>query len=443
MVVLTIGKAHLTVTADNQARLYGGANPTFSETISGFVNGEDVGVVSGTALGSSTATSTTGVGSVAIMGGTGTLSASNYDFSPVDGTLTIGKAHLTVTADNQARLYGGANPTFSETISGFVNGEDVGVVSGTALGSSTATSTTSVGSATIVANAAGLSANNYDFSEVNGILTITAVFPPVIILNNLNINPVATISGGSVTSINFGSSVLINNGGAGTSIPVGLFAGSAIASTSGSSSVNGGSPTVAAQNSGSAAASTSGTGSSLSTGGSPIVGAQDSGSPAASTSGAGSSSTTGGSSTVVAQDGGATDSATNSNGTTTATTGSGGSTLPVNNVSNGSITVKLVNLSTPQATGLVNVLVSNQLLISGSAFQIPLPNEVTNTMIATNSVGNVSLAGGVSLPGWITYDEQARLFVVNQVPVGALPLTVQVQVSNMNWNVVISSSNIN
>ena len=64
-------------------------------------------------------------------------------------------------------------------------------------------------------------------------------------------------------------------------------------------------------------------------------------------------------------------------------------------------------------------------------------------MIATNTVGTVSLAGGASLPGWITYDAQTKLFVVNQAPVGALPLTVQVQVSTMNWNVVISSSNIN
>ena len=225
--------------------------------------------MSGTALGSSTAIATTGVGLVAITGSTGALSAANYDFSPVDGKLTIGKAHLTVTADNQSRLYGGVNPTFSETISGFVNGEDVAVVSGTALGSSTATAITGVGSATIIASAAGLSTNNYDFTEVNGILTITAVSSPVIILNSLNINPVNTISGGSVTSINSVSSGLINNSGIGTSIPAGLFAGFAAVSTSGagSNSSTGGSPIVAAQDSGFAAVSTSGAGSNSSIGG--------------------------------------------------------------------------------------------------------------------------------------------------------------------------------
>src|SRR2546426_10184903 len=54
----------------------------------------------------------------------GTLSAANYDFPVanfVNGQLTITKAHLTVTADNQSRVYGAANPTLTYTLSGFVN----------------------------------------------------------------------------------------------------------------------------------------------------------------------------------------------------------------------------------------------------------------------------------------------------------------------------------
>jgi len=172
---LTINPATLTVTADNQTRVYGGANPTFTETITGFVNGENRSVVTGAGLGSSTATSATGVGSSVITASNNGLSATNYNFSNlVNGALTINPATLTVTADNQTRLYGGLNPTFTETISGFVNGENRSVVSGTGVASNTATTTTGVGASVITASNSGLSAANYNFNNlVNGALTIT------------------------------------------------------------------------------------------------------------------------------------------------------------------------------------------------------------------------------------------------------------------------------
>ena len=113
------------------------------------------------------------MGTAVITGSIAGLSAGNYDFSAANGVLTIGPAHLTVTADNQSRIYGANNPLFTETITGFVNGETSGVVSGTATGSSTATATTGVGTAVITGSIAGLSASNYDFSAANGVLTIT------------------------------------------------------------------------------------------------------------------------------------------------------------------------------------------------------------------------------------------------------------------------------
>ncbi|MBI3349323.1 MAG: MBG-2 domain-containing protein, partial [Burkholderiales bacterium] len=173
---LTINKAHLTVTADNQSRLYGQTNPVFTQTITGFVNGEDAGSagVAGSALGSTSASPSTGVGSYAIAGSTGTLSAANYDFAASNGTLTINKAHLTVTADSQSRLYGQTNPALTQTITGFVNGEDAGSagVSGSAAGSASASVTSGVGSYAIAGSTGTLSAANYDFAAANGTLTI-------------------------------------------------------------------------------------------------------------------------------------------------------------------------------------------------------------------------------------------------------------------------------
>ncbi len=175
---LTINKAPLTVSADSQSRLYGAANPTFTQTVSGFVNSETLSTsgVSGTATGSSAAGAGTGAGTASIVASASGLSASNYDFTTLNnGTLTIAKAPLTVSADSQSRLFGAANPTFTQTISGFVNSETLSTsgVSGTATGSSAAGVGTGVGTAIIVASASGLSASNYDFTTLNnGTLTI-------------------------------------------------------------------------------------------------------------------------------------------------------------------------------------------------------------------------------------------------------------------------------
>jgi hypothetical protein len=106
----------------------------------------------------------------------------NYTLTFVGGNLVIGKAHLTVTADNQSRYYGAANPPFTETITGYVNSETLSTsgIIGTATGSSTATTATGAGTTTIVARAPGLSADNYDVTNlVDGILTInTKIDPP-------------------------------------------------------------------------------------------------------------------------------------------------------------------------------------------------------------------------------------------------------------------------
>src|SRR5262249_25332653 len=69
-------------------------------TISGFVNGENSGVVVGAPTLSTPATQSSGVGTYPITVSQGTLSAANYDFPAgnlVNGTLTINAAPLTGT----------------------------------------------------------------------------------------------------------------------------------------------------------------------------------------------------------------------------------------------------------------------------------------------------------------------------------------------------------
>src|SRR6185436_2977382 len=95
-VTQVVNKAHLTVTADAKNRTYGAANPTFTATLSGFVNGEtDAGLRTGGALSGAasfsgtgpSSTTTTSAGSYVITPAQNTLTATNYDFTPfVNGT---------------------------------------------------------------------------------------------------------------------------------------------------------------------------------------------------------------------------------------------------------------------------------------------------------------------------------------------------------------------
>ena len=170
---LTINKANLTVKAIDATKVYGAANPAFSTTITGFVNGDTAAVVSGAAAFSTPATAASSAGNYAITPSVGTLAAANYNFIFVNGNLNVTKAVLSVTAANATKVYGAANPAFSATISGFVNGDGAAAVSGAAAVASTATNASPVGNYSITPTVGTLSAANYSFTFANGSLAVT------------------------------------------------------------------------------------------------------------------------------------------------------------------------------------------------------------------------------------------------------------------------------
>src|SRR5205823_1017175 len=167
---LHVTQAVLTVTADAKSKIYGAGNPALTYTITGFVNGDAASVVSGTANCSTTATLLSGVGGYSITCTQGTLSATNYTFGFVGGTLTVTQATLTVTANSHSREYGDANPILDATISGLKNGENLATsgVTGTASCSSAAIANSTVADHTISCTIGSLSADNYRFEERRG-----------------------------------------------------------------------------------------------------------------------------------------------------------------------------------------------------------------------------------------------------------------------------------
>lgn len=90
-------------------------------------------------------------------------------------TLTVNKVPLTITAQNASREQGAANPAFSATYSGFVNGENKSVLAGTLQITTTATSNSPAGTYPIVPS--GHTSNNYAITYVNGALTVNAQAP--------------------------------------------------------------------------------------------------------------------------------------------------------------------------------------------------------------------------------------------------------------------------
>ena len=165
---LTVTKATLTATANNASRVYGDANPALSVTYTGFKNGETVSVIDTLATPSSAANLLSNVGSYAITA-TGAVD-NNYNFTYVDGTLTVNKALLTATAGNASRAYGDANPVIGVTYTGFKNGQNSSVIDTQASTSSIANNLSNVG--TYATTASGAADNNYDFTYVDGVLTI-------------------------------------------------------------------------------------------------------------------------------------------------------------------------------------------------------------------------------------------------------------------------------
>lgn len=98
----TISQAPLAISADDQTRVYGAANPTLTVSYQGFVNGETAGVLGGTLLVATPATSASDVGAYPIT--VSGLTSSNYAITFTDGTLTITKADQTITWSQPADI---------------------------------------------------------------------------------------------------------------------------------------------------------------------------------------------------------------------------------------------------------------------------------------------------------------------------------------------------
>jgi hypothetical protein len=109
---LTVYQAQLTVTGATQSMGYGQSVPTLTYTITGYLNSDPASVVSGVPALSTTATPSSATGNYPIYVALGTLSAANYSFGFVRGTMTV-LSVVTIAATQPASEFGLVPGTFT------------------------------------------------------------------------------------------------------------------------------------------------------------------------------------------------------------------------------------------------------------------------------------------------------------------------------------------
>ena len=193
-------------------------NPACTSTIttdcaslSGVLNGDAVSLVIASGLGGVFSGKDVGVQQASVTGlalsGTG---AGNYVLpDPVHASANINPALLTITADAGFKVSGFADPSFTFTPTGFVNGEGLGALTTVPTCNVPVVPHDAAGTYTI--SCGGGNAQNYDFHYVDGTLTVNAAdnVPSNINLSNSSVaemKPAGT-SVGDLTSVDADSSL--------------------------------------------------------------------------------------------------------------------------------------------------------------------------------------------------------------------------------------------
>ena len=221
-ITITVGKRELsesTVSVKTRLRYMGSEHtPTPSVADSGIISLSDYTVTDYTDN---------------INAGTATVTITATDngnyFGMQSGTFNIRKAALTVTADDKVIDFNAPSPDYTYNITGFVDGEDVLVVSGEAQVTSLYTPGNAIGQYTITVEQGSLAADNYYFKLVNGTLYVGMTDQPPLSINDPGVKTYGdaeftlsttggsgdgtvsyeVISGGDVISVTTGGTVTI------------------------------------------------------------------------------------------------------------------------------------------------------------------------------------------------------------------------------------------
>jgi hypothetical protein len=159
----TITRKEVSVTAIAKSKIYGAADPEVTYNVIGLVGNDQLS-------GSLHRTSGNDAGQYTIS--IGSLSGGNdytiSSFTPASFTIT--PASLTITVENKTRVQGSANPVFTFSYDGLVNGDTPADLTAGPQAQTVAVSASPIGYYDVVAS--GASSPNYTISYIKGVLTV-------------------------------------------------------------------------------------------------------------------------------------------------------------------------------------------------------------------------------------------------------------------------------
>ena len=228
---LTIGKVPLTITANDQTTTYGLPLPTFTAAYTGFVNGDNAASLTTAPTITTTATSTSPVGTYPITA-SGAVDA-NYTITYVVGTLTVNQAIRTLTfnplpvetygspdfdpgavaSDGETVLYTSSNPAAATIVNGKIHITGAGNTLITAtLAANPNYTTTPTASQALVINKANQTISvlsiptltkgtQYDLSVITSSSGLPLTF-------SISDNTIASISGQTLDALRIGTTSL-------------------------------------------------------------------------------------------------------------------------------------------------------------------------------------------------------------------------------------------
>ncbi len=203
---LTVNAAGtLTITASNGTMTYGGSVPAITPSYMGFVNGDTPASLTAQPTCTTTATSSSPVGSSPTTSCSGAVDANYSAIKYVNGAVTVTQAPLTITASNGTMTYGGTPPTITPTFMGLVNGDNATTLGVTCVSNATSTSPVGNGYTSSCTASAGA---NYQIIYVPGTVSVTQA-PLTITASSATMN-----YGGTVPTITPSYGGFVNGQGA-------------------------------------------------------------------------------------------------------------------------------------------------------------------------------------------------------------------------------------
>ncbi len=202
---IIVAKATLTITANNQSKTYGTAVTFLGTefTTSGLVNSDAVTSVTLTSGGAAATAGVAGSPYTIVPSAAAGTGLTNYNITYLNGSFTVNKATLTITASNVNKTYGtlitGGTGSTAFTSVGLQNGETIGTVTIAYSTGSAATAAVGTYTGQVTASAATggtFTAGNYTIGYTAGNIIVGTV-TLTITANNVNKTYGTLITGGA------------------------------------------------------------------------------------------------------------------------------------------------------------------------------------------------------------------------------------------------------